>query len=93
MIEGGLGPFLSSMACAAVGASMSLVAIILEVAAGTRHIHDIVKRVFTMAIGAGQSRVFKLKREIRVAGVIETRVIPATRIVAVLALFPATPFV
>ena len=80
-------PRLARVAIAAISAAMAVVAIVFEMTAGAGHIHDVIERVLGVAVSAEQGRVFAFKREVRVAGMVEARVIPGARVVAGLALF------
>ena len=84
-------PRLTAVARATVVTAMPFVVIVFEVATDTSHVHDISKRIFTVAVGAGQSRVLELQWEVRVVAVVETGVVPGAGIVAVFTLLAATP--
>ena len=76
VIKGGLGPGFGRMAQAAIGAAMPGVAVIFQVTADAGHIHDIIKRVFAVAVGTGQTCVLAFERKVGVAGVVEACVSP-----------------
>ena len=91
VIESCRVPRFTAVAKTTVVAEMRFVVIVFEVATDTSHIHDISKRIFTVAVGAGQSCVLELQRKIGVVVVVKTGVVPGARVVAVLTLVTATP--
>ena len=52
VLEGRLFPSFAGMAGSAFAATMTFVAIVLQMAAGAGHIHDVIKRVFAVTVGA-----------------------------------------
>ena len=93
VIESCRVPRFTAVARTTVVAAMPFVIIVFEVTTDTSHIHDIVERVFAVTVGAGQGRVLKLERKVRVAAVIEAGVVPGTGVVAILTLFTAASLV
>ena len=72
---------------------MAVVVVVFEVARDTRHIHFIVERVLAVAVAAAQLRMLAVERKVRVTRMIELRVVPAGRRVAVAAFLSAAPVV
>ena len=70
---------------------MTVVIIVLEVARDARDIHLVVERILAVAVAAGQLRMPSIPGETRVARVIELRIFPAGRRVAVAAILSAAP--
>ena len=93
VIEMGRGPFIVLMTATAIGTVMAIMVVIFEVATDTSHIHFIGKRIRGVTIIASQLGVTTQKREISIARVIKTRIVPVRRVVAVLALFAAASIV
>ncbi len=91
VIESCRVPRFTAVARTTVVAAMRFVVIVFEVATDTSHIHDISKRIFAVAVGAGQSCVLELQWKVGVVVVVETGVVPGTGIVAVFALLAAAP--
>ena len=54
MIKCWLCPVLARVTGPTVSAAVSIVVVVLQVATGTRGIHDVIKRVFVMTVGAEQ---------------------------------------
>ena len=52
VIESGLFPCLAGVAIATFGAAMSRVTVVFQMTTGARHIHHIIKRIFSVTIGA-----------------------------------------
>ena len=86
-------PFIVGMTTSAVCAVMTVVVIVFQVAADTFRIHFIGKRIRAVTILTRQQGVTPQQAEICVAIVIETRISPCNRIVAIFALLPAATFV
>ena len=93
VVEKRLAPVLAGVTAAAIGSPMAAVAVILKMAAGTFGVHDIVKRVFAVAVVASKCRVLTLKREVSIVGVVETRICPRAGVMAAFALFAASSLV
>ena len=93
VVEKRLAPVLAGVTAAAIGSPMAAVIVIFKVATGTCCVHDIVKRVFAVAVVASKCRVLTLKREVSIVGVVETRIFPRARVVAAFALFAASSLV
>ena len=72
---------------------MTVMVVVLEMTADTTHIHHVIKRVFAMAVATTKFRMPTLKRKVGVAGMVETRVRPGTRVMTGLALLATSPFV
>lgn len=86
-------PCFTRVAGTTVSATMSVMAVIFQVAAGAGHIHYVIERVFVVTIGTEQCCVFALERKVSIAGMVKTRVEPVAGVVAVLTLFAAAPVV
>ena len=78
------------MAGIAPVAKMTVMLIVVFVTGDAGRVQGIGKWVVAVTIGAGQISMSALQRKSRVTGMVETRVFPARRAVAVFAL-PATP--
>ena len=81
------------MTVRAIGSAAPFMMIIFEVTSDAVYLHDVVPRVLAVTVVAGQLRMFTFEWKVRVAGMVETRVRPLARIVAVFALFSAATFV
>ena len=64
------------MAALTLGPVMTVVVVVLEMAADATHVHHVIERVFAVTITATEFRVPALKREVGIAGMVETRVRP-----------------
>ena len=93
MIETNLGPAAAGVAGFASFAEMAFVIVVLEVAGNTCHIELIGERVFAVAAIAILFGMLAVQHEIRIAIVIEARVVPAFRAVTVAAIVAATALV
>ena len=82
-------PFCAGMASVTLVAAMLVMRVIFEVARYAGHIHFVVERTVGVTISAGGLCMFAFKGEVRIARVIETRVMPIGRIMAGLTLLSA----
>ena len=79
VVEVNRRPCVGGMAGLADAPEVPVVIVVFRVAGDARDVHLVVERVFTVAVAAGQLRVFAVEREARVARMIEFRVFPAGR--------------
>ena len=93
MIKASGWPFIIGMAAPAVCAVMTVVVIVFQVATDTFRIHFIGKRIRAVTILARQQGVTPQQAKIRIAIVIETRISPVNRVVAIFALLSAATIV
>lgn len=93
VVEYAFSPRVIRMTVRAIGSAVPFMMIIFEVTADAVHLHDVFPRVLAVTVVASQLRMFTFEWKVRVAGVVEARVRPVTRIVAVFALFSAATFV
>ena len=90
MIEVNRRPFITRMTVPAIGAVMTVVTIIFPVTARTCSVHFIGEGVFTVTVITRQLRVTSEQSEISIAGMVETGIGPANRVVAIFAFLSAT---
>jgi hypothetical protein len=81
------------MACFAFPTTVTFVIIVFEMAGYAGAIHLIIKRIFTVAVFADQLSVTSFKLEFHVATVIETRIVPGDRTMAVATFIVASAIV
>jgi hypothetical protein len=93
MIEKRLGPGIARMAGVTLVAAVAVVLVILEMAGRACHIHLVLKWILGMAVAACQLGMFEEQLEIGVTGVIETRVAPVGRVMAIFTLLAGAALV
>lgn len=93
MIEANVGPAAAVVAGFASFAEVAFVVVVLQVAGDTCHIKFIGERVLAVAAIAVLFGMLAVQHEIRIAIVIEARVVPAFRAVTVAAIVAATALV
>lgn len=81
------------VAGAAILAPVAVMSVVLKVAADAGDVHAVTERIFAVTVAAGQRRMAKFQREAGIAVVIKARILPRTRVMAVLALFATAPLV
>ena len=93
VVEAHFRPAAAGMAGFAALAEMPFVIVVFEMTRDAGHLEFVRERVFTMATVAVLLRMLAVEYEIRIPIVIEARIVPATRAVAVAALIAATTIV
>ena len=93
VVETRVLPFHGDMTSLAFLAAVTVVMIIFEMADSAAAIHLISEGILTMAILTGCLTMAAFKREVSIATVIETRIVPGNRVMAVATLVPASSFV
>ena len=85
VVKGRLGPVVIAVAAIAFLAIVAFMTVIFEVTVNAFRSHLVLEWVFRMAIVTSQQRMFSLEWKVRVSRMIETRVMPIRRVMAVLA--------
>lgn len=93
MIEMHIGPAAAGVTGLAALSEMTLVIVVFPVAGDARHVEFVGERVVAVAAIAILLRMLAIQWEIRIAIVIEARIVPAPRVVAVAALVAAAAIV
>ena len=81
------------MAGIALVTPVAVMLVILEMTGCTGHIHLVLKRILGVAVATRQIRMFEEQLKICVARMIEARVVPVGRVMAILTLLPGATFV
>jgi hypothetical protein len=81
------------MASNAIGAVVTVVVIVLEMTSDTFHVEFVVKRIVAVTVIASQLDVTSFQYEVGIACMIEARVSPRDRVVAIVTLSSAAAFV
>jgi len=93
VIKERFGPRIAGVAGVALIAAMTIMLVIFKMAGRAGHIHLVLKRILGVAVATGEICMFEEQLKICVARMIEARVVPVGRVMAILTLLPGATFV